>query len=80
MNGCPGFDINAPSFSMKSKAHISAIQGSREMQDGEPHLIPQKVTDLILKNISRHMKDKKIFRSSQHGFIKQKLCLTNLIP
>lgn len=35
---------------------------------------------LILENISRNMKDKKIIRSSQHGFMKWKLWLTNLIP
>lgn len=34
---------------------------------------------LILENISRNMKHKKIIRSSQHGFMKQKLWLTNLI-
>lgn len=35
---------------------------------------------LILETISRNMKDKKIIRSSQHGFMKWKLWLTNLIP
>lgn len=35
---------------------------------------------LILENISRNMKDKKILRSSQQGFMKWKLWLTNLIP
>ena len=34
---------------------------------------------LVLENISRHMKDKKVFRSGQHGFTKGKSCLTNLI-
>ncbi|GAB0206675.1 mitochondrial enolase superfamily member 1 [Grus japonensis] len=34
---------------------------------------------LILETISRHMKDKKITRSSHHGFTKGKSCLTNLI-
>ena len=34
---------------------------------------------LILETISRHMKEKKSIRNSQHGFPKRKLCLTNLI-
>ncbi|GAB0184021.1 mitochondrial enolase superfamily member 1 [Grus japonensis] len=43
-------------------------------------LIPGKVMEqLIMETISRHMKDKKLLRSSQHGFTKGKSCLTNLI-
>ena len=34
---------------------------------------------LILETISRHMKDKKMIRNSQHAFMMGKLCLTNLI-
>ena len=33
----------------------------------------------VLGTISRHMKGKKVIGSSQHGFIKGKSCLTNLI-
>jgi len=33
---------------------------------------------LILETISRHIKDKKIIRNSQHGFTKGKLRLSNL--
>ncbi|KAK4830517.1 hypothetical protein QYF61_011459 [Mycteria americana] len=41
--------------------------------------IPEKVMkQLILKTISRHMNNKKVIRSSQHGFTKGKSCLTNL--
>lgn len=43
-------------------------------------LIPGKaVEQLALENISRHMKDKKAIRCSQHGFAKGKSCLVNLI-
>nr|XP_047907141.1 uncharacterized protein LOC125180535 [Anser cygnoides] len=42
--------------------------------------VPGKVMkQLILDIISKHMKDKKMIRTSQHGFTKGKLCLTDLI-
>ena len=34
---------------------------------------------LILETVSRHTKENKIARSTQHGFIKGKSCLTNVI-
>ena len=34
---------------------------------------------LILEVIIKQMEEKKVIRSSQHGFIKGKSCLTNLI-
>lgn len=43
-------------------------------------MIPGKAMEqLILEIISRHMQVVKVIWSSQHGFTKQKLCLTNLI-
>lgn len=45
-----------------------------------PSLIPRKVLkQIILETISWHVKDEKVIRSNQHGFIKEHLCLTNLI-
>ena len=34
---------------------------------------------LILDPISKHMEEKKIIRSSQHGFTKRQSCLINLV-
>lgn len=42
-------------------------------------LITEMIGQLILGTISRHMKDRKVFRSTQHGFTKRKSSLTNLI-
>ena len=42
--------------------------------------IPGEVMgQLILEVISKHVEEKKVIRSSQHGFTKGKSCLTNLI-
>ena len=37
----------------------------RELQDGQPHLHPGK---LILEVITKQVEEKKVIRSSQHGF------------
>ncbi|GAB0186403.1 mitochondrial enolase superfamily member 1 [Grus japonensis] len=42
--------------------------------------IPGKMVEqLILGVINKHVEEKKVFRSGQHGFTKGKSCLTNLI-
>ena len=42
--------------------------------------IPTKVMEqLVLDTISRQLKEKKVIRSSQHGFTGGRSCLTNLV-
>lgn len=42
--------------------------------------VPGKVVEqLVLAVISKQLEEKKIIKSSQHGFIKGKSCLTNLV-
>ncbi|KAK4815920.1 hypothetical protein QYF61_010177 [Mycteria americana] len=63
----------------------SVFKNSRKEDPGNYRLVsltfmPGKVIEqLILKTISRHRKDMKVIRTSQHGFTKGKSCLTNLI-
>jgi len=42
--------------------------------------MPGKVIEqIILEAVSKHIRDKKVTGSSQHGFMMRKSCLTNLI-
>ncbi|GAB0183367.1 mitochondrial enolase superfamily member 1 [Grus japonensis] len=43
-------------------------------------LVPGKVIDqIILHDIMQHVQDNQVIRTSQHGFMKGRSCLTNLI-
>lgn len=42
-------------------------------------ILGEVVEHIILQSISKCVKDKKVTESSQHGFMKGKSCLTNLI-
>jgi len=37
------------------------------------------MVEVHLETISKHVKDKKFIKNSQHGFLKEKSCLTKLI-
>lgn len=42
--------------------------------------VSRQVTEqIMLQIVSRHLKDKKVIRGSQHGFMKVKSCMINLI-
>ncbi|KAJ7405101.1 hypothetical protein WISP_141931 [Willisornis vidua] len=59
---------------------IRKTQSNWTTEQAPAEVTPGKVMEqLILKAISIQMDDKKMIRSSQHGFIKEKPCLTNLI-
>lgn len=42
-----------------------------------PLITGKMIEQLIQETISRQIKDKKVIRSAQHGFTRQKLCFTN---
>ncbi|GAB0197916.1 mitochondrial enolase superfamily member 1 [Grus japonensis] len=68
------------------KANVTPIIKIKKEEPGNHKLVsftlfPGKVMkQLVLETISRHMKDKKVIWSSQHGFTKGKSYLSNLIP
>lgn len=71
---------------LRKKANITPICKKGEKEDPGKYRpvrltwIPGNVmVEVLLENISKHMKDKKLIRSSQHGFMKEKSCLTKLI-
>lgn len=63
---------------------ISTFQNSKKENTRNCRLIrfipiSRKImTQTLLKAISQHIKNKKVVQSRQHGFTKDKLCLTNL--
>ncbi|MCG8045675.1 MAG: reverse transcriptase family protein [Candidatus Thiodiazotropha endolucinida] len=68
------------------KANVSAIFKSGEKQKPENYRpisltsVPGKVMEKIIRNaIVQHMTDNNLFNPSQHGFIKGKSCLTQLL-
>ncbi|XP_056197830.1 uncharacterized protein LOC130150685 isoform X1 [Falco biarmicus] len=70
----------------RRKANVTVVFKNGQKEDAGNYKlvsitsIPGKVVEqLILEDISKHVEEKKVIRSSQHGFTKGKSCLTNLI-
>jgi len=56
-------------------------EGSGQLQAARLSSIPGKVMEqLVLDAISKELEEKKVIRSSQHGFTKGKSCSTSLVP
>lgn len=55
--------------------------GSRKLQASHSLTsVPRNgMKKIILETISKHKKDEKVFGSSKHGYMKRRLCLTNMI-
>lgn len=54
----------------------------RELQGGQSHLCALQnygAISFLLETMLRHMENGEVICNNQHGFIKVKLCLTNLI-
>lgn len=73
-------------FDHYKRANVTPIFKKDKKKDlgncrlGRHSSVPEKLMEqLFLETISRHMKDKKVIRSSWHGFMKGKSCLTNII-
>lgn len=65
----------------KCHGHFQEGQGgaSRELLAYQPNLSPQKIMEpVFLEAMSKHMKDRKVTRNSQHGCTMGRLCLTSL--
>lgn len=66
-------------------ADISSVFKKGEKKDwrnyGPVNLrsISEEVMEVLLETISKHVKDRKVFRNSQDGFTQGESCLTNLL-
>lgn len=79
-NGSQGLFLRTGKIKLRSHSCLQRNARRRILGTTGLTLIPGKVMEkIILETSSKHMKEKKAVRSSQHRFMKGKSCLTNLI-
>ncbi|KAJ7411023.1 RNA-directed DNA polymerase from mobile element jockey-like protein [Willisornis vidua] len=70
-------------LTLDAVSNLARPKKDQEAGEGSRKYVLRGVTEVvewvIPETISKHVEDKKVIRKSQHGFTKEKTCLTDLI-